>query len=378
MSTPSVNSNRPPAAVPPAGGGGTSGEPQGRQTTIVSSNHRDSSPDPAAASQMTAWKLGNATTKENPILRTMPQYANAARLMAQQSGSNARSRPSNVGKFQALKKVLLGAFKGSRPEAVSKEQRLTAISENSRVITSDAEASILIGQAASLQQSTDVIPQARALLQKSGNREELSDYFRQNIRNVTAGRTQSRHFRNISTALIAAGAIAGTENAGQRIIKAAHPEMDPARQARLAKHIDLGAMILGRLQDARYVPERQQLQQLVEKQNINSFGDPNQTINPYLILADRDNFSDTDDVHIRGALLDALQLVEDASQLITDSVLGEESTMNPDQLIRQAERCGIKINTRKETTLANEVQTDTSFQLADSPQPAGKKLETDV
>ena len=385
MSTPIVNAE--PAAASartdaaPAGAVGTAGEFQGSATEIVSSKSNAAQPEPGASAQISAWKLGNKGRSENLLAKSLKGYAEAARsqALARQSASGPQQ---NAGKAKSMKKSLLSIFKSHRQPAAApagnKEERLGSLAENDRVILQDAEASVLIRQAGTMLSGTDVIPHARAILQKPDNREELTDFFLQKLEIKGKSQTQKRHFRNISTALTAAECIADTKNAGRRIMQAGHPDMDRGRQAKFAERIELGTLILARLQDVRYVPERSELQQLTKDGNFNSFGDT-KLRNPYLELVKNENFTATDEQHIRSALLDALKLTEDCTELVADSALGEESAVNSEQLIEQAGRCGIRISASKETTFADEVQTETTFQVADAPPPPTEaKLETTV
>ena len=386
MSTPTVNTERVAASAgvdAAADAAGAAGKFQGSATEVVSSKSNETRPDPEANTQISAWKLGKKGRGENALLKSLKVYAEAARSQAQAKKDGSGPQKS-ASKAKSARKSLLGIFKGSRQPAAatpaaSKEDRLGALAENSRVVLRDPEASVLIGQAGTVLSGTDVIPHARTILQKPDNREELTDFFLQKLDIKGKTQTQKRHFRNISTALTAAECIADTKDAGRRIMQAGHPEMDRAQQAKFAERIELGSLILARLQDVRYVPEQQQLQQLVADSNFNSFGD-SKLRNPYLELAKSDGFTAAAEQHIRGALLDALKLTEDCAELVADSALGEKSAVDSEQLIEQAGRCGIKISASKETTFADEVETKTSFQVADSTQspPAGEKLETTV
>ena len=407
MSTPRIDANPAAAAGQPdaatAGPDKTAGKFQGSSAAVVSSRSGDVRPDPGTAPRIAAWKLGEKSNETNQVLKYMDNLIPITRsnALARQKASNA-SEQKGDSQARSAKKTLMRIFKkGSRTSADSKEKlpaaqrpyekknshtpadskqtRLTALSNNPAVVLKDTHAAILIEQATTCLESSDFIPRAREILKRSDNRQELVDFCDQSLQGKDAGRATTRHFRNLSTSFLSSQAISDTKNAGQRIMQAAHPGMNQQKQEMFAERIDLGATIISRMHDLQYVPERQELQHLVESRNFKDFGSPDEK-NPYLALVKDQNFTNADDKHIRGALLDALQLMEDSAQLLSASVLGEESSVEPQQLIDQAERLGIAVSVKRETTFAEEVNTETSFQVAESnpPPPAGEKLETTV
>ncbi|MCY4324773.1 MAG: hypothetical protein OXC81_01955 [Betaproteobacteria bacterium] len=384
MSIPSVTGDRNPASVNPnaevASTATATGQFQGSATEVVSSRSKEARPGAQTAANISAWKLGEKGNSASRLLHNLKTYAEAAK---QQALNRQGATGKDAGKAKSAKKSLLGIFKNKSPGKAtaapasagsgSRKERIEALAGNDRVILRDPEASILINQAGSILNNANVVPRAREIMEKTGNREELTDFFLQQLDIRNGG--QKRHFRNIATALTDAACIAETPNGAQRIIAAGHPDMDPARQAKFAQRIDLAALLLSRLQDVSYVPARPQMQQLVKDGNFKNFGDTKMN-NPYLDLVKSNDFTAADEGHIRKALLDATKLMEDGAQLIADSVLGEESAVDAQRLIKQAERCGIKVTVGKETTFADQVQTETSFQVQDNRQPAGEKMET--
>ena len=115
---------------------------------------------------------------------------------------------------------------------------------------------------------------------------------------------------------------------------AAHPDLPAGTREKLAGRIQAGAAAISELMETRYSPVTAELRPLA-KSSLRAFGIPGGG-NPYVEMSKNGNlFSPVQDANVRSWLTRALDLLDAAGRLTTDSALGKNTDVDVGELQRQ-------------------------------------------
>ena len=338
MSFPDINAGAPagvPAASAPAGTSDTAatGRFGDRAAEIVSSGNQE---EPAAVDrrQQAAWLQGEKPIVNNHMKMTHKLVEGARQLQADQPrlGRMLRALLRPLVDFIGRR---LGIGPSSRPADASAPDQVRLESLSKKALDrNDLWEHAVYENIRGLRDNTAGLGQLRSFLQQEGNRDNLEKDF---------GKHQHNCFAKVCSAADSAAVITQIKDAGASAMKAGHPYMDRESQQELGRRIDLGSQIISKLATASYVPENESLRATVADSNLYSFSTPDHEPenNPYMKLLQQEGFGPEAERHLCNSLVDAVDLLDQASRLVIDSSLGRETQVDEGKLLQLAGNFGI-------------------------------------